>query len=257
MRPLLILLCLLALPSWGATISTTTCTSTVRTGCAVLDFSTLNQIPSTVGVQLSGAWAGTVLFEGSVNGTAYVPVTSRPAGGGSWASESSTNGIWAADVAGLAYFRVRASVLSSGSITATLAPSTARPMVDVVRAVGSTFGEVAVSGVVDLGVSSLASLTAPECTLPSAPPVISLTSTAQDVPPAPLANRTQALVINHSTVQRIWCCIGTGCTPTSTAAYVLEANGGSRTFSARASNTIRCRSAAGTADVGVEESSCG
>ena len=257
MRRLLLLLCLVAAPSWAATLSTTTCTTTVRTGCAVMDIATLNQLPSTVGVQLSGTWTGAVQLEGSVNGSTYVAVTARPASGGSWASEVTANGVWTADVAGLLYFRVRASSLLSGTITVHMTPSTARPMVDVVRAVGSTFGEVAVGGVVELGPTSLSSIVAPTCTLPTAPPVVAVSTTPQDVPTSPLTGRTQALVVNHSGIQRVWCCIGTGCTPTSSAAYILEPGGGSRTFSVRATDTIRCRSATGTADVGVEESSCG
>lgn len=257
MRNLLLLLCLLALPSLAATLSTTTCTSTVTTGCVTLDMRYNNPPPSTVGVQLSGTWTGTVQFEGSVNGSSYVAVPARPSSGGSWASSATTTGVWAADVAGLLYFRVRASALESGSVTVHVASSTARPVPDVVRAVGSTFGEVAVSGTVDLGVASLSSLVAPECTLPSAPPIVALTTTPQDVPTVPLSGRTQALVVNHSATQRIWCCVGTGCTPTSTAAYVLEPSGGSRVLTVRDSVPIRCRAAVGTADVGVEESSCG
>lgn len=256
MRNLLLLLCLLALPASGATLSTTTCTDSVRTGCYALYLGTYNPLPSTVGVQLSGTWTGTVVLEGSVNGTTYVAVTARPSSGGSWASEATANGVWAADVAGLLYFRARASVLSSGTVTVHLTPSTARPVADVVRAVGSTFGEVAVAGTVDLGVASLSTLVAPTCSFVAAPPVLALTTTAQDVPTAPLAGRTQALVVNHSSTQRVWCCIGSGCTPTSSAAYVLSPGGGSRTFTIRDSVPIRCRAAVGTADVGVEESSC-
>lgn len=142
MRTFLLLLCLLALPSWGATLSTTTCTSTVKTGCVVMDLSVLNQLPSTVGVQMSGTWTGTVRFEGSIDGSTYVSVVARPSSGGSWVSEATSVGVWAADVAGLKYFRARASVLSSGTITVDLVPSTARPVADVVRATGTDFGGV-------------------------------------------------------------------------------------------------------------------
>lgn len=245
MRTSLLLLCLLALPARAATLSTTTCTSTVRTGCVILDLSTLNQSPSTVGVQLSGTWVGTVQFEGSLNGTAYVPVKADPSGSGSWVSEATGNGIWGADVAALKFFRVRASALSSGTITVDLVPTPARRMVDLVRAVGSTFGEVAIAGTVTSEPSPnfLAALN-PTRTFPEAPPAPTLTATVTTLDDPTITGRTELTVRSLANGNlRVWCCRGASCTPTSTAAYILIAGDAFRFEGIRDSDTIRCRAA--------------
>jgi hypothetical protein len=249
-RTLFVLALLFSLSSSAATISSSTCPGT---GCS------LSYVPDTPAVSLNatGTWLGTVAVELSADAVTFRTARAYPVGGGTYTDALTANGSWLVPTEGLVYLRLRATSWTSGTATVTLRHSSALPAVDVVRVVGPTFGEVAVSGTVDLGTASLSSLVAPECSLPSAPPVVALTTTTQDVPAVPLAGRTQALVINHSSVQRVWCCIGTGCTPTSTAAYVLAPGGGSRVLTVRDSVPIRCRAAVGTADVGVEESSCG
>lgn len=245
MRILLLLLCLLALPGQAATLSTTTCTSTVKTGCVVLDFSTLNQLPSTVGVQLSGTWTGTVQFEGSLNGTTYVSVKADPSGSGSWVSEATSNGIWGADVAALKFFRVRASALSSGTITVDLVPTTARRMVDLVRAVGSTFGEVAISGTVTSEPSAnfLAALN-PTRTFPEKPPAPTLTTTTVTLDDPTITNRTEMTVRSLANGNlRVWCCRGAACEPVSTDAYIVTPGDAFLFEGIRDSDTIRCRAA--------------
>lgn len=256
MRTLLLLLCLLALPGRAATLSSTTCTSTVKTGCVILDLSTLNQLPSTIGVQLSGTWVGTVQFEGSLNGTAYVPVKAEPNSASSWVTDATGNGIWGADVAGLKFFRVRASVLSSGTVTVDLAPTPARRMVDLVRAVGSTFGEVAIAGTVvsEPSQNFLAALN-PTRTFPDAPPAPTLTTTTTTLDDATIANRTEMTVRNLGGAgsPAVWCCKGVSCTPTSTAAYILLTGDSFRFEGIRDSDVIRCRAATTSAQVNYIE----
>ncbi len=82
---------------------------------------------SSVGMDITGTWTGTVSFETSTDGTTWsdcyafpVPVTSTP-------GETSTtaNGSWVAAVGGVMLFRVTFSTPTSGSVVVTLAPSVA------------------------------------------------------------------------------------------------------------------------------------
>lgn len=126
-----------------------------------------------------------------------------------------------------------------------------------VEATGPAGDPVAVSGTVGLTQSSMNSLTAPCSTISAAPPVITLTTTAVDVPTTPLTNRTQLIVKNLSNNHIVWCCVGAACTPTSTAAYVILTGGDHQDFPVRASTIVRCKSASGTADVNAQEAICG
>jgi hypothetical protein len=110
--------------------------------------------------------------------------------------------------------------------------------------------------VFSLSSESLASIAAPTCTIVGAPPVITLTTTPVNVPTTPLTDRTQLIVKNLSTNQNVWCCVGVACSPTSTAAYVILPNGDNQGLPVRASDTVRCRSAAATAAINAQEASC-
>lgn len=261
MRTLLLLLCLLALPTRAATLSTTTCTSTVKTGCVILDLSTLNQLPSTVGVQLSGTWTGTVQFEKSINGSIYVSVVASPSTNSAWVTQASENGGWTADVAGYKFFRVRASELTAGTVTVDLAPSTARPMVDLVRAVGSTFGEVQVSGTTSLSNSTLGALGTVTCTQAEAHR-LSLTTTPIVIPTEPpISGRTGWTVINVDSVKKVACRVdpGDGGVPDcNTPGFGLTAfpNGGTITFPVRESDTVRCVACTNGAAIEHTEEAC-
>lgn len=79
---------------------------------------------STVGIQVTGTWTGTLFVEGSVDGTNYSQTTLVPITSGSVQTATITaNGIYQANVAGLASFRIRGNTVASGTATVTLISS--------------------------------------------------------------------------------------------------------------------------------------
>jgi len=85
---------------------------------------------STVGIQLSGTWAGTVVFEGTVNGSTWVTVNAVTPTGGIVTSTTSS-GVWLVDFAGFASIRARVSVYTSGSIVAHMRGSPFQALVGI------------------------------------------------------------------------------------------------------------------------------
>lgn len=157
----LLLLLLLALPLSGraATISSTTCPGS---GCVVTYLGNLTA--TAVSVQVSGTWVGTLAFESSDDNITYSVLRGwRTDEQGTYSTTTTSNGRYYVPSLGALYVRVRATAWVSGSATVTPQPTAAPLPVDLVRVVGSTFGDVAVSGIVDLGASSLSAL-APERT---------------------------------------------------------------------------------------------
>lgn len=123
---------------------------------------------------------------------------------------------------------------------------------------GPGAGAVNVSGsTVSLDSQSIASLAAPTCVLGD-PQVTTLNTTPSAIPATPLASRTELRIVNLSATQEAWCRKdpGDGGVPTSTAAYVLLPSGGEITIPARASDTVRCRSALATVRINAMEASC-
>lgn len=110
--------------------------------------------------------------------------------------------------------------------------------------------------VTQLDSNTLAAIAAPTCTVVREPPVIILTTGVVDVPTIPFAGRTQLIVKNLSSNRNVWCCVGAGCTPTSTAAYAILPNGDYQNFPVRDTDIVRCRSSAATADVNAQEAAC-
>lgn len=259
MRRILAVLAVLAPFAAGAeTITSTTCTTSNTTGCVTLNTATFSGTRS-VTLQITGTWSADLAFEGSLSSsTGYTTVRAYPIGGGSYETHTTSGGAWQVDPAGLTYIRVRATNYTSGTATVIMLPSAASISPDVLRVVGPTFGNVLVSGTVDSNLTQT-TLTAldPPCTFVAAPPRTSLTTTPVDVPTTPLTGRTQMLVLNLSNTQEVWCCRGAGCTPTSTAAYVIRHDGQQSWDGIRDTDVIRCRSQAGTADINVQEASCG
>jgi hypothetical protein len=114
-RTLSVLALLLSLSSSAATISSSTCTSSVTTGCSVsyvASFTTLTYV-------VSGAWSGTIIFEGSTDGSSYVRLRACPLAGGECVTSVSSTGAWVVPTGGLPYARVRASAWTSGTATVT------------------------------------------------------------------------------------------------------------------------------------------
>lgn len=250
MKRLLPLVLLLPALAPAATISSAVCPGT---GCS------LSYVPSTpaMSIDVAGTWSGALTVELSADATVFRSARAYPVGGGAFSSTFTENGSWLVPTEGLVYLRVRATAWTSGTATVTLRQAPALGPVDVVRVVGPTFGEVAVSGTVSLDSATTSTLAAPVCSFASAPPVLTLTTTPQDTPATPLEDRTQLLVKNLSGVQSVWCCKGASCEPSSTAAYVILPGGDFQAFPARASDVVRCRSAVGVASVNVQEASCG
>lgn len=257
MRRLALLFLLLPAFAVAATITSGTCSPSNTTGCANLAVASPSTTAS-VSVQVTGTWVATLEFEGSLDGVNYRPLLAIPSSGGAYTTYTTSNDIWQVHTSGAPHVRVRASSYTSGTAVVLLSANTAPPFTDVVRAVGGTFGPVQVSGTIDANLTQT-TLTAldPPCTFVAAPPRTSLTTTPADVPATPLTGRTQMLVLNLSSTQEVWCCRGAGCTPTSTAAYVIRKDGVQEWNGIRDTTIIRCRSQAGTADINVQEASCG
>jgi hypothetical protein len=208
-------------------------------------------------VAVSGTWSGTLAFEGSADGALFFSLRGYPVSGGAYAATTTGNGAWTVPTGGFSYFRVRALAWDSGSATVTPLPTASVVTPDVVRATGTSFGEVQVAGVVGLDSATRAQLASPVCTYSAAPPILTLTTTTTEVPAVALTGRTQLIVRNLSGGPIVWCCKGVGCEPSSTAAYVILPAGDFQSFPARATDTIRCRAATGTASVNVQEAACG
>lgn len=78
----------------------------------------------TVGIQLSGTFVGTLIFEGSLDNSNYVAMSVVPMGGtGVPITSATAPGIFQADATGVATFRVRCTAYTSGTIAVTLISS--------------------------------------------------------------------------------------------------------------------------------------
>ena len=79
---------------------------------------------SSIGVQISGTFVGTLEFEGSVDGTNWVAIPLYIPEDSAIAADTATTGLWIGSCAGLRFFRVISSAWTSGtanvSITAAL-----------------------------------------------------------------------------------------------------------------------------------------
>jgi len=75
---------------------------------------------STAFVQITGTWAGTIVFEGTVDGTNYFSVNAVVPTTGALATSTTANGQWAVDVSGLSNFQCRHSVHTSGTAVVNL-----------------------------------------------------------------------------------------------------------------------------------------
>ena len=131
-----------------------------------------------------------------------------------------------------------------------------------VRVVGPTFGEVQVSGVVDLSSATLASMGNYVCTSAEAHR-LSLTTTPTIIPTTPIANRTSWTLINVDTVgtKTVACRVdpGDGGVPDCTTpgfGLTVFPNGGTLTFPVRESDTVRCRACTATTTVEHVEEAC-
>lgn len=74
---------------------------------------------NTVGLQVSGTFVGTIVFEGTINGDSFVQIYGVDPNGGSEENQATAAGLFLVPVAGLTAFRARISAYTSGSITVT------------------------------------------------------------------------------------------------------------------------------------------
>jgi hypothetical protein len=73
-----------------------------------------------VGVQLTGTWTATVLFEATVDGSVFQAAECWPSNTSTQVTSSTANGVWHCPAGGFTQFRVRANPYTSGTITATV-----------------------------------------------------------------------------------------------------------------------------------------
>lgn len=78
---------------------------------------------SSVWVQITGTWTGTLQFEGTVDGTTYFSLNGVVPTTAVVATSTTANGNWQVNVGGLRNFRVRASAVASGTATVTFRAS--------------------------------------------------------------------------------------------------------------------------------------
>jgi hypothetical protein len=256
-----VLVVLLPLLSPAATISSTTCASPSTTGCVTLSFTNYPSTISAVGTQVTGTWVGTIEFQGSVDGVNYTPLRGYPVGGGAYASSTSANGAWTVLTAGMLYYRARATAWTSGSATVSLHVTSSPFMPDVIRAVGATFGEVQVSGTVDLSSATLASMGNYICAAAESHR-LNLTTTPTIIPSeGPIAGRTSWTLVNVDSVKKVSCRVdpGDGGVPdcnTPGFGLTVQPNGGTLTFPVRESDTVRCVACTNGATVEHTEEAC-
>jgi len=85
---------------------------------------------SGVSVQITGTWAGTISFEGSVDGTNFFAISGNPfASSGVLISTTTANGQWQFDVGAVQLFRARCSTYTSGTIIVNLRSSAANSLI--------------------------------------------------------------------------------------------------------------------------------
>lgn len=67
-----------------------------------------------VGIQIAGSFSGTLVFEGSIDGTVWSAVNATPPNSTTAVSSATSTGLWIAVVGGLVFVRVRLSAYASG-----------------------------------------------------------------------------------------------------------------------------------------------
>ena len=111
-------------PTTTKTLTSATCPGT---GCLIVGSAGYGGL----GVQVSGTFSATIVFEGIVSGDTtgtYTAVTCTPWNSTTGVTSTTAAGLWGCPVGGLSFFRVRVSSYTSGSavITTLKAPTLAR-----------------------------------------------------------------------------------------------------------------------------------
>ena len=71
---------------------------------------------SLVVYQIFGTWAGTITFEGTIDGTTWASIRAEPLSTGTLATTTTTVGLFRVDASGLFSTRVRFSTDTSGTV---------------------------------------------------------------------------------------------------------------------------------------------
>lgn len=110
------------------------------------DVAVSTQASGTCGVQVTGTWTGTLVFEATVDaGTTWNPVNAEVPTTGAEVTSTTANGVWVIAVAGYQQVRVRGNTVASGSATVYLTSSTATQVVilgDPLPAGNNNIGDV-------------------------------------------------------------------------------------------------------------------
>jgi hypothetical protein len=88
-------------------------TGTTCPGAGCITQQTANQ--GSLGIQITGTWAGTITFSGSVNNSTYATILVVPVGATTPVSTTTANGVWTVAVGGLTSVRVAFTAYTSGT----------------------------------------------------------------------------------------------------------------------------------------------
>lgn len=115
-------------------ISTTTCP-----GAGCVDLSVGGQ--GSIGIQITGTWAGTITFQGSLGSSSgtFVSLLVVPSTSTTAVTTTTGNGVWSASIAGYNTVRVVFTAYTSGTASITRRTTTAS------KGLGTTFGSAATS----------------------------------------------------------------------------------------------------------------
>lgn len=80
-----------------------------------------------LGIQLSGTWAGTLTFEANIDGTNWGTVIATNTATGGTATVANANGLYTIKTAGLNEARARISAYTSGTVVAYALATMAEP----------------------------------------------------------------------------------------------------------------------------------
>jgi len=76
-----------------------------------------DSLASQVVYQIFGTWAGTITFEGTIDGTTWATVRAEPLSTGTLATTTTGNGLFRIDASGLFKTRTRFSTDTSGTVS--------------------------------------------------------------------------------------------------------------------------------------------
>ena len=106
---------------------------------------------SAASIQLTGTWVGTVTFEGTTDGTTWVPVNALPSTSSVPATTATVNGLYRLTPGGLAQLRAHMTAFTSGSATVTARASEGTGGIfanQILPVIGSGVAGTAAAGVV-------------------------------------------------------------------------------------------------------------